>query len=52
MDFDHRNPVEKQFWLSRATLKNRDVLLREVARCDVVAPAATRFEVAGSIVSG
>jgi hypothetical protein len=38
MDFDHRDPSAKSFsLLADATLlKNRDVLLAEVAKCDVV----------------
>lgn len=38
MDFDHRVPAEKKFWLcsSRAALKSRAQLLAEAAKCDVV----------------
>lgn len=36
MDFDHRDPSTKQFWLSKATLKSRDELLAEAAKCDIV----------------
>jgi hypothetical protein len=38
MDFDHRDPREKSFTIcsSRASLKNRDLILAEVAKCDVV----------------
>jgi hypothetical protein len=36
MDFDHRDPSTKSFWLSRATLKRREDLLAEAAKCDVV----------------
>lgn len=38
MDFDHRDPTTKSFWLmsSRAQLKPRWRLLEEVAKCDVV----------------
>jgi hypothetical protein len=36
MDFDHRHPSTKRFWLSKATLKNREELLAEAAKCDVV----------------
>ena len=38
MDFDHRDPTTKSFSLlaDKALLKNRDVLLAEVAKCDVV----------------
>jgi hypothetical protein len=38
MDFDHRDPATKLFSLlaDKALLKNRDVLLAEVAKCDVV----------------
>jgi hypothetical protein len=36
MDFDHRDPREKSFWLSKATLKSRDALLAEIAKCDIV----------------
>ena len=38
MDFDHRDPEEKKFWLcsSRAALKSREQLLVEAAKCDVV----------------
>src|SRR5712691_7309094 len=38
MDFDHHDPATKSFSLlaDKALLKNRDVLLAEVAKCDVV----------------
>ena len=38
MDFDHRDPREKSFNLcsGRAALKNRDQILAEAAKCDVV----------------
>jgi predicted Zn-ribbon and HTH transcriptional regulator len=38
MDFDHRDPTSKSFTImsGRASLKSRDVLLAEVAKCDVV----------------
>jgi hypothetical protein len=38
MDFDHREPSQKSFWLcsGRAALKNRDQILAEAAKCDVV----------------
>lgn len=36
MDFDHRDPAEKRFTLSKVQLKGRDELLAEVAKCDVV----------------
>jgi hypothetical protein len=38
MDFDHRDPSTKSFWLSSGTalLAGRDRLLREIAKCDVV----------------
>jgi hypothetical protein len=38
MDFDHRDPSTKSFCLlaDKVLLKNRDVLLAEVAKCDVV----------------
>lgn len=38
MDFDHRDPATKNFWLcsGRAALKNRQQLLDEAAKCDVV----------------
>jgi hypothetical protein len=38
MDFDHRDPATKTFWLSRSTalLARRDRLLAEIAKCDVV----------------
>jgi len=38
MDFDHRDPTKKSFNLtsSRAMLKNRQRLLEEIAKCDIV----------------
>ena len=38
MDFDHRDPSTKSFSLlaDKALLKNRNVLIAEVAKCDVV----------------
>ena len=38
MDFDHRDPKEKSFALAagNALLKSRDVLLAEIAKCDIV----------------
>jgi hypothetical protein len=38
MDFDHRDPATKTFNIcsGRAMLKSREVLLSEVAKCDVV----------------
>jgi hypothetical protein len=38
MDFDHRDPLTKCFSLlaDKPLLKNREVLLAEVAKCDVV----------------
>jgi hypothetical protein len=37
MDFDHRDPRTKSFALSgKCQLKSKEVLLREVAKCDVV----------------
>lgn len=38
MDFDHRDPATKSFSLlaDSALLKNRDALLAEVAKCDVL----------------
>jgi hypothetical protein len=38
MDFDHRDPSEKKFWLcsGRAALKSREQLLTEAAKCDIV----------------
>jgi hypothetical protein len=38
MDFDHRDPREKSFQVTDAgaLLKRRDVLLAEIAKCDVV----------------
>jgi hypothetical protein len=38
MDFDHRDPSEKKFWLcsGRAALKSREQLLVEAAKCDIV----------------
>jgi hypothetical protein len=36
MDFDHRVPTEKSFFIARGSLKNRAVLLAEIAKCDVV----------------
>src|SRR5712691_1079534 len=38
MDFDHHDPAAKSFFLlaDAALLKNRNVLLAEVAKCDVV----------------
>lgn len=38
MDFDHRDPREKSFSLvsGKCLLKNRDVLAREIAKCDIV----------------
>jgi hypothetical protein len=38
MDFDHRDPKTKSFALAagKALLKSRDVLLAEIAKCDVV----------------
>lgn len=38
MDFDHRDPSGKEFSLSsaRAALKNREQLLAEAAKCDIV----------------
>src|SRR5712691_5329844 len=38
MDFDHRNPEEKSFAITtgRSLLMNRDRLLAEIAKCDVV----------------
>jgi hypothetical protein len=38
MDFDHRNPAEKTFTIcaGRASLKSREQIVAEVAKCDVV----------------
>src|SRR5881409_2593894 len=38
MQFDHRDPSTKKFWLtsSRAILKNRQELIAEVEKCDIV----------------
>ncbi|HEY4226729.1 MAG TPA: hypothetical protein VGM49_00190 [Candidatus Limnocylindrales bacterium] len=38
MDFDHRDPSQKTFWLcsGRAALKSREQLLAEAAKCDIV----------------
>jgi hypothetical protein len=38
MDFDHRDPKAKSFGLAagKALLKSRDVLLAEIAKCDIV----------------
>jgi hypothetical protein len=38
MDFDHREPSTKSFYIGsgRASLKSREALLEEVAKCDVV----------------
>jgi formate-dependent nitrite reductase cytochrome c552 subunit len=38
MDFDHRDPQEKAFTLcsSRVALKNREQIMAEAAKCDVV----------------
>ena len=38
MDFDHRDPSQKKFWLSsgRAALKSRAQILVEAAKCDIV----------------
>ena len=36
MDFDHRDPRQKRFGLTKASLKHRDVLLAEVDKCDIV----------------
>ena len=38
MQFDHRDPATKRFWLtsSRALLKNKEELIAEIAKCDVV----------------
>jgi hypothetical protein len=36
MAFDHRDPAEKRFTLSKMQLKSRDEILAEVAKCDVV----------------
>jgi hypothetical protein len=36
MAFDHRDPREKRFTIAKMQLKNRDELLAEVAKCDVV----------------
>jgi hypothetical protein len=38
MDFDHRDPAQKSFQMTdgRAMLMNRDRLLAEIAKCDVI----------------
>ncbi len=38
MDFDHRNPKEKEFMISRAVERNVsiDKLKREIAKCDLI----------------
>jgi hypothetical protein len=38
MDFDHRDPSTKSFYIGsgRASLKSREALLAEIAKCDVV----------------
>ena len=38
MDFDHRDPREKKFFIAagKVLLKSRAVLLEEIAKCDVV----------------
>ncbi len=38
MDFDHRDPTTKSFALAagKALLKSREVLIAEIAKCDVV----------------
>jgi hypothetical protein len=38
MDFDHRDPSAKSFYINsgRASLKSREALLAEIAKCDVV----------------
>jgi len=38
MDFDHRDPVHKSFSIAagKVLLKSRDLLLAEIAKCDIV----------------
>ena len=38
MQFDHRDPATKKFWLtsSRALLKNKEELIAEIVKCDIV----------------
>jgi len=36
MDFDHRNYKEKLFNISEGQCKNEDILLQEIAKCDIV----------------
>jgi len=38
MDFDHRDPAQKAFAIAagKALLKSREVLLAEIAKCDIV----------------
>jgi hypothetical protein len=36
LDFDHRNPTEKRFWISKIKTLSLASLMAEVAKCDVV----------------
>lgn len=54
MDFDHRDPDRKSFQLTSADalLKSRDVLLAEIAKCDVVCANCHRVRTYEASVSG
>ncbi len=49
MDFDHRDPSLKSFTVasSRAMLKQRDVLITEIAKCDIVCANCHRVRTYG-----
>lgn len=54
MDFDHREPSEKSFGLTftESLLRNRDLLLAEVAKCDIVCANCHRIRTAAAVASG
>jgi hypothetical protein len=36
MEYDHRDPSDKKFSLSRGTVHNENMILEEISKCDVV----------------
>lgn len=46
LEFDHRNPKEKLFNIGEGYLKNKEVLLLEIEKCDIVCANCHRIRTA------
>lgn len=52
MDFDHRDPSAKRFIIATSGTRNREAVLAEIAKCDLVCANCHRIRTATQNANG